>query len=290
MATIEFLEAEWRNWRHKRITELTAPYGPPALVAQHWLQDDSSGVQLDGLPGLWSVDAGRVMFTPPADGPNLSVDDSYPTEPVEVIPGRNQLFGHGEAVAVYFGTLEITTVHRITDDDDNVYAVRVWDPEEAARKDFRKLTAFDYDPAWRLPATFHPAPPVDEHIVSVEASVREMVTKIGTLSFTIDGEEYSVEVIGKESVRGILPVMLLRDATSGDETYEVGRIMELEWADDARDRIDFVDLNYLMALPCAFTNFVTCPLVPKRNHVRAAVTAGEKKPDVTLERISTYAS
>lgn len=288
MPTVEFLEAEWRKWRHNRIADLMAPYGPLALVAQHWLEEDASGVELEDLPGRWSVDAGRVMYIPPADGPNLSVDEGYPSGPVEIVSGRNQFFGHGKAVPVYFGTLEVTTVHRVNDEGENVYAVRVWDPEEAARKDFYNLGTFAYDPAWRLPVTFHPARPEDEHLETVEVGVRELVTKIGTLSFSIDEEDYNVEVIGKESAQGIVPVMHVRDATSGDETYEVGRILELAWADGAGTRIDVADLNYLLALPCAFTNFVTCPLVPKRNHVRAAIPVGEKKPDVTLERVSTY--
>jgi hypothetical protein len=34
-------------------------------------------------------------------------------------------------------------------------------------------------------------------------------------------------------------------------------VIELQLADEACTRIDWTDFNYAVALPCAFTNFVT---------------------------------
>lgn len=290
MPAKEHLEGQWREWRHARVAELSRPYGWTALVAQHWLREGDDGVVLDGLPGTWGVTAGRVLYTPPADGPNLVVDGEFATETVEIIPGRNQTYGHGRSVPVYFGESEVETIPRTTDDGERVFAVRVRDPRESARKDFSGLTAYDYDPAWRLPARFTPAVREDVEQVTVETGVRETTSRIGTLSFEFDGRPYELAVIGKDAADGVQPVAHIRDLTSGRTTYGAGRVVELQFTDEAGERIEVIDFNYLTALPCAFTNFVTCPLPPSQNHLDFEVLAGEKKPAVEIDRVLTFHS
>ena len=289
MPVQEHLKGQWREWRHARVAELTRPYGWTALVAQYWLKDGEEGTVLDLLPGTWGVNAGKVIYTPTAEGPTLSVDGSYPSGPVEIIPGRNQTYGHGKSVPVYFGDLGVETIGRTDDDGDNLYAVRVRDPRESARKDFSNIEAYDYDTAWRVAASFTPTARRDIETVTVETGVRETTTRIGVLTVELGGDRYELAVIGKDSAAGIVPVVHVRDVTSGDTTYGAGRVLELDWVDEAKTQIDLADFNYLTPLPCAFTNFVTCPIPPQENHLRLAVTAGEKRPEVTLERVLTYA-
>jgi hypothetical protein len=95
-----------------------------------WKHDDRN-VSFDLLPGLWSVEDGRVIYTPPASGPNLSVDGAYPEGPVEIVPGRNQTYGHGASEPVYFGVKEVETMLRSKHDGQPLYGVRVRDPREA---------------------------------------------------------------------------------------------------------------------------------------------------------------
>lgn len=291
MPTTEHLEGAWREWRHARVATLTRPYGWTALVAQHWLYEGADAVALDSLPGTWSVVDGRIIFTPPAEGPNLSVDGEYPTVPVEIVPGRNQSFGHFGSLPVYFGRQEIETIARTDDSGARVYAVRVRDPRESARKDFSDLDAYDYDPRWRLPARFRATGREDVEQVTVEKGVRETTTIIGALTVDLGDGEREFAIIGKDSARGVRPVLHLRDATSSTTTYGAGRVLELDWADGAEgERIDVADFNYLVALPCAFTSFVTCPIPPAGNHVSVAIEAGEKRPAETIERVLTFRS
>ena len=84
-------------------------------------------------------------------------------------------------------------------------------------------------------------------------------------------------LIGKETADGVQPVAHVRDRTSGPITYGAGRVIELQFADDTKSRIDWIDFNYAVALPCAFTNFVTCPVVPPENQLDFEVLAGEKR-------------
>lgn len=287
MAVIEHLEGQWREWRHAHVAEMFRPYGWTALVAQHWLKPGDHGVRLDGLPGTWSIIDGRVVFTPPTDGPTLAVDGSYPSGPVEIVPGRNQTYGHGASVPVYFGPCEVETIVRSDNDGRRLFAVRVRDPRAAARAEDAGVTAFDYDPAWRLPGRFTPFERRDVEADTVETGVRELTPHIGTFTFTVAGEDHEVIVLGKDTATGVQPVVHFRDRTNGELTYGAGRVVEIDFTDDGR--IDWIDFNYAVALPCAFTNFVTCPLPPAQNRLDLEVLAGEKRPARDIARVLTYA-
>lgn len=288
MPTREHLEGQWREWRYAHVATMFRPYGWTSLVAQYWLEAGDKDVSFDLLPGTWSVEDGRIMFTPPTSGPTLSVDGAYPTGPVEIIPGRNQTYGHGDSVPVYFGVNEVETILRTKHDGQPLYGVRVRDPREATRLEDAGVTAFDYDPAWRIPGVYTPTAPTDFEAETVEAGVRESTPRIGTFTFEHEGKSYSIVLIGKDTPAGVQPVAHIRDKTSGPITYGAGRVIELQFADDTNTRIDWIDFNYAVALPCAFTNFVTCPLVPPENQLDFEVLAGEKRPSQNIVRTMTY--
>jgi uncharacterized protein (DUF1684 family) len=229
-----------------------------------------------------------VIYTPPASGPNLSVNGAYPEGPVEIVPGRNQTYGHGASVPVYFGVKEVETVLRSNHDGARLYAVRIRDPREATRAEEAGVTAFDYDPAWRIRGVYTPTERIEYEADTVEESVRETTPRIGTFRFERAGQSHELILIGKDTPRGLQPVAHVRDRTSGPVTYGAGRVIELQFADADGRRIDWIDFNYAVALPCAFTNFVTCPLVPPENHLDFEVLAGEKKPARTVARTMTY--
>lgn len=288
MPTTEHLEGQWREWRYTHVATMFRPYGWTSLVAQYWLEEGDRDVSFDMLPGLWSVEGGRIMFTPPASGPTLSVNGEYPAAPVEIIPGRNQTYGHGKSLPVYFGLNEVEAILRTTQDGKPLYGVRVRDPRQAARLEDAGVTAFDYDPAWRIPGTYTPAPKTEYEAETVEAGVRESTPRIGTFTFEHNGKSYSLLLIGKDTANCVQPVAHIRDRTSGPATYGAGRVIELQFANEEKTRIDWIDFNYAVALPCAFTNFVTCPLAPTENQLDFEVLAGEKRPTRDIVRTMTY--
>jgi uncharacterized protein (DUF1684 family) len=288
MPTREHLEGQWREWRYAHVAKMFRPYGWTSLIAQYWLEADDKDVSFDLLPGTWSVEDGKIMFTPPASGSTLSVNGEYPTGPVEIIPGRNQTYGHGNSVPVYFGVKEVETILRSKQDGQSLYGVRVRDPREATRPEDAGVTAFDYDPEWRIPGVYTPSELTDFEAETVEAGVRESTPRIGTFTFKHKGKSYSLVLIGKDTATGVQPVAHIRDQTSGAITYGAGRVIELQFTDDTNTRIDWIDFNYAVALPCAFTNFVTCPVVPPENHLDFEVLAGEKRPAQDVVRTMTY--
>ena len=69
---------------------------------------------------------------------------------------------------------------------------------------------------------------------------------------------------------------LFTDATSGLTTYPANRSLAI--AAPAEDGTVVLDFNRATNLPCAYTEFATCPLPPAGNRLDIAVEAGEKLP------------
>lgn len=288
MPTKEHLEGQWREWRYAHVATMFRPYGWTSLVAQYWLEENARSETFELLPGNWSVESGKVIFTPPGSGPNLSVNGEYPTSPVEIIPGRNQTYGHGKSLPVYFGVCEVETIVRTKTDGSSLFGVRVRDPRVTTRVEDAGVTAFDYSLDWRIAGYFTPTERVEYEADTVEAGVRETTPRIGTFTFEHKGKTYKLELIGKDTPTGVQPVAHVRDLTNGPVTYGAGRVIELQFADASNTRIDWIDFNYAVALPCAFTNFVTCPIAPDENHLDFEVLAGEKRPVQGVVRTTTY--
>ncbi|MFF2028592.1 DUF1684 domain-containing protein, partial [Streptomyces sp. NPDC058171] len=98
-------------------------------------------------------------------------------------------------------------------------------------------------------------------------------TALGSLAFEHDGAAHElVAFAGKD---GGLQV-LFTDATSGVSTYPAARSLAVD-APAADGRV-ILDFNRASNLPCAFTDYATCPVAPAENRLTLAVEAGEKNP------------
>lgn len=70
--------------------------------------------------------------------------------------------------------------------------------------------------------------------------------------------------------------VLFTDATSGVTTYAACRSLAIaEPGAEGRLTLDF---NRASNLPCAFTDYATCPVAPAENRLPIPVEAGEKNP------------
>ena len=71
-------------------------------------------------------------------------------------------------------------------------------------------------------------------------------------------------------------LVLFTDATSGATTYPANRSLRID--PPAADSTVPLDFNRATNLPCAYTDFATCPLPPAENRLPVAVEAGEQIP------------
>jgi uncharacterized protein (DUF1684 family) len=70
-------------------------------------------------------------------------------------------------------------------------------------------------------------------------------------------------------------MFVIRDKTSGRETYAASRFLIGE---DVTDTTITLDFNRAHNPPCAFTEFAICPLPPRENILPFALRAGEMAP------------
>jgi uncharacterized protein len=95
----------------------------------------------------------------------------------------------------------------------------------------------------------------------------------GRLEFTAGGHDLALTVFNGHTPGSYLA--LFTDATSGVTTYPANRSVTV--TPDADGRV-VLDLNRATNLPCAYTEFATCPLPPAENRLPIAVEAGERYP------------
>ena len=249
---------EWRQWRVAREGELADPHGWLALVSLDWLGDTPR--RYLGVPGLWWQDE-EAAYLDPA-GAELSYED----DPVTGVQ-RFELVNSGPGVRVRAGDREIEVARR------SGYLIRVHDPAAAVLAAFRGVPTFDPDPAWVLHGRFEA---FDEPHPTTVGAVVEGLSHVyvapGVVRFEYGGASHTLTAFnGKDGGLNIL----FTDETSGVTTYAANRAVAVDVVADGTAVLDF---NRATNLPCAFTDFATCPLPPAGNHLPFAVTAGERTP------------
>ena len=72
-----------------------------------------------------------------------------------------------------------------------------------------------------------------------------------------------------------VPMFVLRDQTSGHQTYAASRFLI---GQDMTATAITLDFNKAHSPPCAFTDLAICPLPPRQNILPFAIQAGELAP------------
>lgn len=263
--TLTDLRSEWDVWHSERERELATPHGWLSLVSLEWLTPDPSPVA--GLPGRWSATPDGVVVTA-SDADGLVVRSAPEPRRVHGSVTLHPVDGKPGTLIEHAGLL--IEVARRTD----AHVLRVRDPLAVTRTAFTGVPAFPVDERWVLDAVFQPY--VEPRRITVDAVVEGLShfpTAVGDVTFDVDGlHQRLVALAGKD---GGLSVHFC-DATSGGGTYPGGRI--LRTGHPTPDGELVLDFNRAANLPCAFTDFATCPLPPPGNTLTVAIEAGERSP------------
>jgi uncharacterized protein (DUF1684 family) len=245
----DFLD-DWQAWRDARERRLRDPRGWLAITSIHWLGDTPQ--RFDDVPGEWSCDEGGATVVLAAGEP-LAVDGTG------LPAGAHRLGPLDEAgLTVTFGD----AVAQVADRDGRTI-VRPRHPDSPNLRAYRGTPCYDPDPEWVLPARFEPYPAAEDDAV-------------GEVVLEHAGTEHRLVAWAEDD--GALWI-LFRDATSGVTTYPANR--QLVTLAPSPDGIVRLDLNRAMNMPCAYTDFATCPLPPAANTLPFAVEAGEQVPTMT---------
>jgi len=150
------------------------------------------------------------------------------------------------------------------------YGIRLKDKNSKQRTEFAGLQWFPIAESYKVLADWTPYDPPRKIAIANVLGQVENSNCPGYVSFTLNGQKVKLEPLGEP---GEELSFLIKDGTSGKETYGAGRFLDTDAPKDGKVLIDF---NKAYSPPCAFTEFATCPLPPKQNQMTVRIEAGEK--------------
>jgi len=153
-------------------------------------------------------------------------------------------------------------------------AIIVFDPQSPRFKDYKGLKWFPVDLACRYELPLRPNPKPDTLIIMSTRGNRRRAVRVGWLDFMVGKSRCSLEAtrllepgVGENDFS-----VFFRDATTGRESYAVGRYVDPERLPDGRYLLDF---NRCYNPACAVSEHYNCPIPPKANVLKVPIRAGE---------------
>lgn len=259
-------EAVVEAWRRERYAALRREIGWLTLVGLGWLKP--------GVNRLGSADGNDVVLpSGPAEAGTVTVEGDGAVAGGAFTIGGEAVAGlalvsdqEGEPTMLELGSLRLCLIER-----GGRLAIRTWDTDARARRDFAGIDHWPVDPAWRLDARFHPTPERSVPVPDVLGTVEEEPSP-GEIAFEVDGARHRLQAL-EGGPNGEL-WLVFADATNGHETYKGGRF--LYTAAPEADRSVVVDFNRAYNPPCVFSPYATCPLPWPENRLPIRIEAGEK--------------
>jgi uncharacterized protein len=163
--------------------------------------------------------------------------------------------------------------YRVRLSHQNAPAVVILDPD--APRSAIAPRWYTYDEAYRF-------------ILPLEADVKKIALgstrtqdraaeRVGWFSFTVDGLDCRMAAtrLLEPGVPADSLQIFFRDRSSGRETYELGRYLDIEPFEEGRYVVDF---NRAYNPACAFSPHYNCPVPPPENRLSVAIRAGEMTP------------
>ncbi len=186
--------------------------------------------------------------------------------------GNEQKNNNNNEQDVYFKEME---QYRAEKDSAFKYDAHSPIPEEE-RNDFKGLKYFVPDTSYYVTAKFtkYKNPDTLKITTTKPDDIRTM-QRYGEFRFSIDGKELALQGYVNVPLKKYFYVFLpFTDLTTGEETYEAGRYLDIEFTPG--DTVCVLDFNLAYNPYCAYNKRYSCPLVPMENNLNVKILAGEK--------------
>lgn len=142
------------------------------------------------------------------------------------------------------------------------------------RATFPPLPYYPIDEAYRVPASLHVAQSDEIIQLSTSTGKPRRMRRIGTLAFTLKGQSLTLTAFADLDDAQLRRLFVpFGDLTSGTETYQGGRYLDL---DRTASRVYDLDFNRAYNPFCVFDSRYECPIPPRENRLKIPVRAGEK--------------
>lgn len=143
---------------------------------------------------------------------------------------------------------------------------------------FTGIKFFPYDARYRVTARFVPYEKPEQIFMDTSKGFKEAYLRIGYFEFELDGKSLRLQAYrsphGLHNEGYFIP---FRDATSGRESYEKARYIDLEDTSRFEGNDFIIDFNLAYNPYCAYIDRFACPYPPPENTLDVEIRAGEKK-------------
>jgi uncharacterized protein len=144
------------------------------------------------------------------------------------------------------------------------------------RHDFAGLPYFPVDESLRFEGLqlepYSGGDPASFRIPTSDGRLRPAL-RAGLFRFSIDGAQHTLTGYTFESESSESVFVPFLDLTSGQETYDAGRYLDLFPEDDGTYALDF---NLAYHPSCVYDPRFSCPLTPAENRLPIRIEAGER--------------
>jgi hypothetical protein len=154
-------------------------------------------------------------------------------------------------------------------------ALILFDSKSPRLASYKGLAFFPVDLSYRYELALTPNPKPETVVIMSTRGNPRRAERVGWFDFYVGDVPCRLEAtrllepgVGEHDVS-----VFFRDATSGTESYELGRYVDAKRLADGRYLLDF-NLAYNPA--CAFSPHYNCPIPPKGNSLSVAIRAGER--------------
>ena len=265
--------AEVEAWRQGRYAALRRDLGWLTLSGLGWLKPGINRIGSD-------ADADVTLPSGPPQAGTITLNDAEVVADGAFTHGGAPVSGlrmtndqEGEPTMLELGALRLCVIER-----GGRLAVRTWDPEAPARREFNGIGHWPVDPAWRLAARFEATPGRMLRVPEAHGIADEQLSP-GGVAFEIEGVTHRLEALSGGGSGELW--LVFGDLTNGHETYGGGRFL-YSGAPDAGGGV-LVDFNRSYNPPCVFSPFATCPLPWPANRLPIRIEAGERALSVPKE-------
>jgi len=152
---------------------------------------------------------------------------------------------------------------------------RVFDPDAPARAAFTGLKWFAPNLALQAKATFDPIQHPNMVIIATSRGLKKEYFRVGIFHFAIDGTPQTLTALAVSATpkAGDELFVPFRDATTGVETYEVGRYLTMPLLPAGSPYV--LDFNAATNPLCNYSSHYNCPIPPRENRLAVPIRAGE---------------
>jgi len=153
-------------------------------------------------------------------------------------------------------------------------AIIVFDPQSPRFKLYKGLKYFPPDLSYRYELSLTPNVKPETTVILSTRGNQRRADKVGWFDFVVGTTPVRLEVVRLlepgvgENDLGIF----FRDATTGKESYELGRYVDVKKLPNGKFLLDF---NFTYNPACAYSDHYNCPIPPKANVLPVAIRAGE---------------